>query len=258
MVSAGTQLPGCSQPPLGSGRSPGVFVCFPAGVYPGSITSHNGLASGILPPVHEVPSRHRPLDASTSSHHHLSPLPTAESTRDGYVQQVAPARDAGGGRRPARSVVVTDNANGQHLCSTYCVLHSVPNTCCAQFHWRLRAVHQVESIGTWTSDTPPRAFLLPGGGGRGRCCALPCTLDCRPRPPRETHSGFSLARTPCLVSRRATAHSRGAPLALSPASGHGSCGRCPACWGCPGAHHAGSGQGRAASSCIQCGSHCGH
>ncbi|XP_034497157.1 zinc finger protein GLIS1-like [Ailuropoda melanoleuca] len=53
------------------------------GVYPGSITSHNGLASGILPPVHEVPSRHRPLDASTSSHHHLSPLPTAESTRDG-------------------------------------------------------------------------------------------------------------------------------------------------------------------------------
>ncbi|XP_025727668.2 zinc finger protein GLIS1 isoform X2 [Callorhinus ursinus] len=53
------------------------------GVYPGSITPHNGLASGILPPMHEVPSRHHPLDASTSSHHHLSPLPTAESTRDG-------------------------------------------------------------------------------------------------------------------------------------------------------------------------------
>ncbi|XP_077929250.1 zinc finger protein GLIS1 isoform X3 [Halichoerus grypus] len=60
------------------------------GVYPGSITPHNGLASGILPPMHEVPSRHHPLDASTSSHHHLSPLPTAESTRDGYVQQAGP------------------------------------------------------------------------------------------------------------------------------------------------------------------------
>ncbi|EPY84581.1 hypothetical protein CB1_000466027 [Camelus ferus] len=53
------------------------------GVYPGSITPHNGLASGILPPLHDVPSRHHPLDATTSSHHHLSPLPTAESTRDG-------------------------------------------------------------------------------------------------------------------------------------------------------------------------------
>ncbi|XP_011368820.1 zinc finger protein GLIS1 [Pteropus vampyrus] len=53
------------------------------GVYPGSITPHNGLASGILPPTHDVPSRHHPLDATTSSHH-LSPLPTAENTRDGY------------------------------------------------------------------------------------------------------------------------------------------------------------------------------
>ncbi|XP_072586968.1 zinc finger protein GLIS1 isoform X1 [Vulpes vulpes] len=53
------------------------------GVYPGSITSHNGLASGILPPMHDVPSRHHALDATTSSHLHLSPLPTAESTRDG-------------------------------------------------------------------------------------------------------------------------------------------------------------------------------
>ncbi|XP_073645653.1 zinc finger protein GLIS1 isoform X1 [Tursiops truncatus] len=53
------------------------------GVYPGSITPHNGLASSILPPMHDVPSRHHPLDATTSSHHHLSPLPTAESTRDG-------------------------------------------------------------------------------------------------------------------------------------------------------------------------------
>ncbi|XP_042637597.1 zinc finger protein GLIS1 [Orycteropus afer afer] len=53
------------------------------GMYPGSITPHNGLASGILPPTHDVPSRHHPLDATASSHHHLSPLPTAESTRDG-------------------------------------------------------------------------------------------------------------------------------------------------------------------------------
>ncbi|XP_006839849.1 PREDICTED: zinc finger protein GLIS1 [Chrysochloris asiatica] len=53
------------------------------GVYPGSITPHNGLASGILPPTHDVPSRHQPLDATSSSHHHLSPLPMAESTRDG-------------------------------------------------------------------------------------------------------------------------------------------------------------------------------
>ncbi|XP_062963040.1 zinc finger protein GLIS1 isoform X2 [Cynocephalus volans] len=53
------------------------------GVYPGSITPHNGLVSGILPPTHDVPSRHHPLDTTTSPHHHLSPLPTAESTRDG-------------------------------------------------------------------------------------------------------------------------------------------------------------------------------
>nr|XP_045226655.1 zinc finger protein GLIS1 isoform X2 [Macaca fascicularis] len=53
------------------------------GVYPGSITPHNGLASGLLPPAHDVPSRHHPLDATTSSHHHLSPLPMAEGTRDG-------------------------------------------------------------------------------------------------------------------------------------------------------------------------------
>ncbi|XP_070259440.1 zinc finger protein GLIS1 isoform X3 [Myotis yumanensis] len=52
------------------------------GVYPGSITPHDGLAPGLLPPTHDVPSRHHPLEATTSSHH-LSPLPTAESTRDG-------------------------------------------------------------------------------------------------------------------------------------------------------------------------------
>ncbi|XP_069843152.1 zinc finger protein GLIS1 isoform X1 [Dipodomys merriami] len=52
------------------------------GVYPGSINPHSGLASGILPPTLDVPSRPHPLDA-TSSHHHMSPLPTTESTRDG-------------------------------------------------------------------------------------------------------------------------------------------------------------------------------
>ncbi|XP_020727066.2 LOW QUALITY PROTEIN: zinc finger protein GLIS1 [Odocoileus virginianus] len=53
------------------------------GMYPGSITPHNGLAASILPSMPDVPSRHHPLDSTTSSHHHLSPLPTAESTRDG-------------------------------------------------------------------------------------------------------------------------------------------------------------------------------
>uniref|UniRef100_H0XL54 GLIS family zinc finger 1 n=2 Tax=Otolemur garnettii TaxID=30611 RepID=H0XL54_OTOGA len=63
------------------GRAPGQELL--PGVYPGSITPHNGVASGILPPTQDVPSRHHPLDATTSSHHHLSPLPVAESTRDG-------------------------------------------------------------------------------------------------------------------------------------------------------------------------------
>ncbi|OBS78206.1 hypothetical protein A6R68_19408, partial [Neotoma lepida] len=53
------------------------------GVYPGSVTPQNGLASGILSPSHDVPSRHHPLEVTTGSHHHLSPLPTAENTRDG-------------------------------------------------------------------------------------------------------------------------------------------------------------------------------
>uniref|UniRef100_A0ABI7Y6H5 C2H2-type domain-containing protein n=1 Tax=Felis catus TaxID=9685 RepID=A0ABI7Y6H5_FELCA len=76
------QLHGSTQLAAGErkgGRAPELLP----GVYPGSITPHNGLASGILPPMHDVPSRHHPLDATTSSHHHLSPLPAAESTRDG-------------------------------------------------------------------------------------------------------------------------------------------------------------------------------
>uniref|UniRef100_A0A8C6QJ82 GLIS family zinc finger 1 n=1 Tax=Nannospalax galili TaxID=1026970 RepID=A0A8C6QJ82_NANGA len=53
------------------------------GVYPGSIAPQNGLTSGILSPSYDVPSRHHLLEVTTSSHHHLSPLPTAESTKDG-------------------------------------------------------------------------------------------------------------------------------------------------------------------------------
>lgn len=52
-------------------------------VYPGSVTPHNGLASGLLLPTPDIPSQHHPLDATSSSQHHLSPLPAAESTRDG-------------------------------------------------------------------------------------------------------------------------------------------------------------------------------
>ncbi|XP_068949071.1 zinc finger protein GLIS1-like [Petaurus breviceps papuanus] len=54
------------------------------GMFPGSGASQNGLTAGILPPPQDGPSRHHPLDSSTmaSSQHHLSPLPTAESTRE--------------------------------------------------------------------------------------------------------------------------------------------------------------------------------
>ncbi|ELW65438.1 Zinc finger protein GLIS1 [Tupaia chinensis] len=83
-------------------------ICFPAGVYPGSVAPHNGLASGILPPTHDVPSGHHPLEASTGSHHHLSPLPTAERTRDGLgpgllSPMVSPLKGLGPPPLPASS-----------------------------------------------------------------------------------------------------------------------------------------------------------
>ncbi|XP_021107737.1 zinc finger protein GLIS1 isoform X2 [Heterocephalus glaber] len=53
------------------------------GVYPGSVTPHNGLSSGLLLPAQDVPSRHHPLDNAAGPQHHLSPLPAAEGSRDG-------------------------------------------------------------------------------------------------------------------------------------------------------------------------------
>uniref|UniRef100_A0A8C3TK12 GLIS family zinc finger 1 n=1 Tax=Catharus ustulatus TaxID=91951 RepID=A0A8C3TK12_CATUS len=49
----------------------------------GSSTNHNGPSPAVLPPPHDIPSRHLPLDSALSSpHQHQSPL---ESARDGYV-----------------------------------------------------------------------------------------------------------------------------------------------------------------------------
>uniref|UniRef100_A0A4X2K9A0 GLIS family zinc finger 1 n=1 Tax=Vombatus ursinus TaxID=29139 RepID=A0A4X2K9A0_VOMUR len=60
------------------------------GMFPGSGASQNGLTSGILPPPQDGPSRHHPLDSSAmaSSQHHLSPLPAAESTREGLTPSI--------------------------------------------------------------------------------------------------------------------------------------------------------------------------
>lgn len=70
------------------------------------------------------------MDATTSSHH-LSPLPTAENTRDGYVQQASPSprqqagtcMGGGEGRHPTHSVVVTNSESSPCLGSTSCILH---------------------------------------------------------------------------------------------------------------------------------------
>ncbi|XP_074077489.1 zinc finger protein GLIS1 [Macrotis lagotis] len=60
------------------------------GLFPGSSASQNGLTSGILPPPQDGPSRHHPLDSSAmaSSQHHLSPLPAADSTREGLTPSI--------------------------------------------------------------------------------------------------------------------------------------------------------------------------
>ncbi|KAL2301934.1 hypothetical protein Nmel_011335 [Mimus melanotis] len=56
------------------------------GMYSGSSTSHNGPSPAVLPPPHDIPSRHLPLDSALSSpHQHQSPL---ESARDGLAPNI--------------------------------------------------------------------------------------------------------------------------------------------------------------------------
>ncbi|XP_075792123.1 zinc finger protein GLIS1 isoform X5 [Pelodiscus sinensis] len=54
-----------------------------AGMYTGSSANHNGPSPGLLPPPHDIPSRHHPLESTLASpHHHLLPL---ESAREGLA-----------------------------------------------------------------------------------------------------------------------------------------------------------------------------
>lgn len=164
--------PGPSQPPLGSGQRPVSLVLFPAGVYPGSITPHNGLGSGLLPPAHDVPSRHHPLDATTSSHHHLSPLPMAEGTRDGYVHQASPlgaARGALGGRQGGQVsrtiyLLVTDNENSQPSGNTDCGLHSTHFLCMIPLVPAVTLSRQYWLLNASFHAVPPHWRTL------GKCC----------------------------------------------------------------------------------------
>ncbi|NXA31640.1 GLIS1 protein, partial [Eudromia elegans] len=56
------------------------------GMYSGSSANHNGPSPGVLPPPHDIPSRHHPLDSTLASpHHHQSPL---ESAREGLAPNV--------------------------------------------------------------------------------------------------------------------------------------------------------------------------
>ncbi|NXL20795.1 GLIS1 protein, partial [Setophaga kirtlandii] len=56
------------------------------GMYSGSSSSHNGPSPAVLPPPHDIPARHLPLDpALPSPHHHQSPL---ESARDGLAPNI--------------------------------------------------------------------------------------------------------------------------------------------------------------------------
>uniref|UniRef100_A0A8C3RNQ1 C2H2-type domain-containing protein n=1 Tax=Chelydra serpentina TaxID=8475 RepID=A0A8C3RNQ1_CHESE len=57
-----------------------------AGMYTGSSANHNGQSPGLLPPTHDIPSRHHPLESTLASpHHHLLPL---ESTREGLAPNI--------------------------------------------------------------------------------------------------------------------------------------------------------------------------
>lgn len=68
--------------------------CVFPGMYSGSSTNHNGPSPAVLPPPHDIPSRHLPLDSALSSpHQHQSPL---ESARDGYVCDVKHAGPVSG------------------------------------------------------------------------------------------------------------------------------------------------------------------
>ncbi|NWS26600.1 GLIS1 protein, partial [Polioptila caerulea] len=56
------------------------------GMYSGSSSNPSGPSPAVLPPPHDIPSRHLPLDSALSSpHHHQSPL---ESARDGLPPNV--------------------------------------------------------------------------------------------------------------------------------------------------------------------------
>ncbi|NXY16839.1 GLIS1 protein, partial [Atrichornis clamosus] len=56
------------------------------GMYSGSSSNHNGPSPAVLPPPHDIPSRHLPLDSALSSpHHHQSPL---ESAREGLAPNI--------------------------------------------------------------------------------------------------------------------------------------------------------------------------
>ncbi|NWW72931.1 GLIS1 protein, partial [Climacteris rufus] len=56
------------------------------GMYSGSSTNHNGPSPAVLPPPHDIPSRHLPLDSALSSpHHHQSPL---DSAREGLPPNI--------------------------------------------------------------------------------------------------------------------------------------------------------------------------
>uniref|UniRef100_A0A493T4C0 GLIS family zinc finger 1 n=1 Tax=Anas platyrhynchos platyrhynchos TaxID=8840 RepID=A0A493T4C0_ANAPP len=58
-------------------------VCLFTGMYSGSSANHNGPSPGVLPPPHDIPSRHHPLDSTLSSpHHHQSPLETQCASED--------------------------------------------------------------------------------------------------------------------------------------------------------------------------------